>query len=146
MNSYADTSLLASLYLNDARAAESVTLLRTISIPVTVLGRIELFNALQLAVFRRQILAAEAAALRATIEQDLASGVLRMTPLPARVFERAEALVASHSAALGARSLDVLHVATAVELGANVFLTYDARQAALARAAGLKVRPTGLGA
>lgn len=146
MTRYADTSLLASLYLNDARAAESVALLRTLSIPVTVLGRIELFNALQLAVFRRQIPATEAAALRATIEQDLASGVLRMTPLPARVFERAEALVASHSAALGARSLDVLHVATAVELGANVFLTYDARQAALARASGLKVRPAALGA
>jgi predicted nucleic acid-binding protein len=142
---YADTSLLASLYLNDARVAESVALLRTFSIPVTVLGRIELFNALQLAVFRRQILATEAAALRATIEQDLASGVLRMTPLPAHVFERAEALVASHSAVLGARSLDVLHVATAVELGAGVFLTYDQRQAALARAAGLKVRPAGLG-
>ncbi len=141
MTFYADTSLLASLYLNDARAAESVALLRSRSIPVTVLGRIELFNALQLAVFRCQILAAEAAAVRATVEQDLASGVLRMTPLPARVFERAEALVASHSAALGARSLDVLHVATALELGANVFLTYVQRQAALARAAGLRLRP-----
>ncbi len=141
MTFYADTSLLASLYLNDARAAESVALLRSRSIPVTVLGRIELFNALQLAVFRCQILAAEAAAVRATVEQDLAGGVLRMTPLPARVFERAEALVASHSAALGARSLDVLHVATALELGANVFLTYVQRQAALARAAGLRLRP-----
>ena len=35
------------------------------------------------------------------------------------------------------RSLDLLHVAAAVSLGAKKFLTCDARQLALARAAGL---------
>ena len=40
---------------------------------------------------------------------------------------------------LGTRSLDVLHVSHAVVLGVKEFLTFDIRQAALAKAAGLKV-------
>jgi hypothetical protein len=35
----------------------------------------------------------------------------------------------------------LLHVGLAVALGAGEFLTFDARQAALAKAAGLKVKP-----
>ncbi len=37
----------------------------------------------------------------------------------------------------GHRTLDIFHVATAVHLGARRFLTFDARQQALARHAGL---------
>jgi hypothetical protein len=40
------------------------------------------------------------------------------------------------------RSLDILHVAIALELGATLFLTFDHAQKRLAQAAGLKVRPT----
>ena len=36
---------------------------------------------------------------------------------------------------------DLLHVALALTLGATEFLTFDARQATLAKAAGLKVKP-----
>ncbi len=39
----------------------------------------------------------------------------------------------------GNRTLDILHVATAVHLRAAEFLTFDARQQKLARQAGLKV-------
>jgi hypothetical protein len=39
------------------------------------------------------------------------------------------------------RSFDLLHVGLAVTLGATDFLTFDARQATLAKAAGLKVKP-----
>jgi len=41
----------------------------------------------------------------------------------------------------GYRAFDVLHVATALTLSARVFLTFDGDQAALAKAAGLKVKP-----
>jgi hypothetical protein len=51
----------------------------------------------------------------------------------------AERLSALHSETLGTRSLDILHVAAALVLGSSEFLTFDARQAALAKAAGLKV-------
>jgi len=48
----------------------------------------------------------------------------------------AERLSALHSETLGTRSLDVLHVASALVLGRNEFLTFDNRQGALARAGG----------
>jgi len=39
----------------------------------------------------------------------------------------------------GTRSLDILHVSHALVLGIGEFLTFDVRQMALAKAAGLKV-------
>jgi predicted nucleic acid-binding protein len=51
-------------------------------------------------------------------------------PLPITLFGRA---------ALGTRALDVLHVASALTLGCKRFVTYDARQARLGRAVGLRV-------
>jgi len=38
---------------------------------------------------------------------------------------------------LGRRTLDLLHVACALEIGASAFLTFDKRQASLAKRAGL---------
>ena len=39
----------------------------------------------------------------------------------------------------GHRTLDIMHVATAVHLGAKQFLTFDSRQRQLAKYAGLRV-------
>jgi hypothetical protein len=50
-----------------------------------------------------------------------------------------ERFSAMHSETLGTRSLDILHVAAAVVMGRSVFLTFDLRQSALAKAAGLTV-------
>jgi predicted nucleic acid-binding protein len=56
-----------------------------------------------------------------------------------RVFVRAVGISAQHSASTLARSLDVLHVAAALEAGCTSFVTADRRQAALAEAAGMAV-------
>jgi hypothetical protein len=60
-------------------------------------------------------------------------------PHLSEVMIEAERLSALHSGILGTRSLDVLHVACALVLGGSDFLTFDIRQGALAKAAGLKV-------
>ena len=44
-----------------------------------------------------------------------------------------------HSANLGSRTLDILHVATALSIHADRFLTLDDRQSRLAAHAGLKI-------
>jgi hypothetical protein len=49
-------------------------------------------------------------------------------------------LGARHTEALGVRSIDLLHVGMAISLEAKEFLTFDARQAGLAKAAGFRVR------
>lgn len=94
--------------------------------------------------FRRAITVAEAQAALGAWHQDIAAGIWRAADMPASVFDRAEALAARRSPALGTRSLNVLHVASALELGASLFFTYDQRQAALARSAGRTVRPARL--
>jgi len=43
-----------------------------------------------------------------------------------------------HTASIGCRSLDVLHVASALELELKNFLTFDRRQQKLAAAAGIR--------
>ncbi len=58
--------------------------------------------------------------------------------LPEMLVE-AERLSARHSEALGTRTLDILHVAAALVLGATQLLTFDDRQAGLARDVGLHV-------
>lgn len=143
MNAYADTSFLATLYLTDPRLETSASSLAAVGgrTPLTPLGRLELLNTLQLAAFRRLITIAEAAELVASVKADIAAGILYFLPFPDGVFEQAEALSLSHSHRLGLRSLDILHVATTLALGADTLLTYDRRQAALARAAGLRIRP-----
>lgn len=40
---------------------------------------------------------------------------------------------------LGPRTLDVLHVSSALTIGCRRFVTYDERQGELARAVGLKI-------
>jgi predicted nucleic acid-binding protein len=57
------------------------------------------------------------------------------------VEQKADELSAGHSAILGCRTLDIIHVAVAVVIGAKEFVTFDARQAAMAKQAGLTVKP-----
>jgi predicted nucleic acid-binding protein len=57
------------------------------------------------------------------------------------VFRIAASLSDHHSATVGTRSLDILHVAAAKLLRANEFVSFDRRQRILAASAGLKVVP-----
>jgi predicted nucleic acid-binding protein len=57
------------------------------------------------------------------------------------VHRLAEVLSTRHTMAGGHRGFDVLHVATALHLGAREFLTFDANQRKLAVAEKLKVKP-----
>ena len=58
-----------------------------------------------------------------------------------KVMIEAELLSGKYTLVGGHRSFDVLHVAAAVHLQADVFLTFDANQRSLALSAGLVVHP-----
>jgi predicted nucleic acid-binding protein len=58
---------------------------------------------------------------------------------PEAAFDLSVRLSRVHAPVVGARALDTLHVAAAMELGAKEFWTFDDRQAKLAVAVGLKV-------
>ena len=56
---------------------------------------------------------------------------------PAAVYEKAKQLARKHTSRLGSRTLDIVHVASALALGAEPFYTFDANQGRLARLEGL---------
>ena len=78
----------------------------------------------------------------ADLETDLTSGAVLLVPADwADVHRRAEKLSAAHTQTNGFRTMDTLHVATALHLGAAEFLTFDLRQRKLAFSEGLKAKP-----
>lgn len=111
-------------------------------LPFSPLHRHELRNAIRLRVFRGEITPEQRKLAFQEIESDLADSILTLTPIPwTDTFRECEALAAAHTEKLGVRSIDLLHVGLALALKASEFLTYDPRQAALAKVAGLKVKP-----
>jgi predicted nucleic acid-binding protein len=112
-----------------------------LSLPVliTPLGELELINAVQLRLFRKEVQPAEARAANAAFRADVHDGVLAIRALPEDVFGHARQLASRWTARLGTRSLDIIHVAAAIALHADAFHTFDDRQRKLAKAARLHV-------
>lgn len=139
MSIYADTSLFVSLYLTDRHSVEAGR--RMASSPavwLTPLHVAEWVHALEQHVFRRLVSRSEADALHKRFQKHRESGLWIEAALPESAFEVCAQLARRHGARLGPRTLDTLHVASAVELKAERFWTFDDRQKRLARAAGLK--------
>jgi hypothetical protein len=142
LRAFADTSFIGSLYLEDANSDEAAAQMAAVPMPLLLssLGELELINAVQLHVFRKEI---HESALRASLSAfraDVSSGVLAIRPISEAMFNEAKRLSSRWSAKLGTRSLDILQVAAAVVLEANSFHTFDDRQKKLAKAAGLVCR------
>jgi len=141
---YADSSFLVSLYRRDEHEtkAKKLVLRANFVISVSPLNRIELRNALRNAQAYRQIDEYEQRAAFRQIENGFAMGLLIHLPVEwTNVFRRADELSEMYSTRHGQRTIDLLHVATALEARANTFLSFDIRQRKLAKAAGLKVMP-----
>lgn len=144
MSHYADSSFLVSCYVVDANTTRAKTYLSRSSVPLafTALHRLEVRNAFKLGVFRGFFTAADAHAAWTNVEKDLLAGRLVTTTLKWPVaFRVAARLSERHSISLGTRSLDILHVAAAKAVRTAEFISFDARQRALAGAIGLKVAP-----
>jgi predicted nucleic acid-binding protein len=72
-------------------------------------------------------------------EADREANVWAEMSIPDAAYETAMELARKHGPHLLMRTLDTLHVACALELGAHEFWTFDQRQSKLAKAAGLTV-------
>ena len=141
MKTYIDTSFLVSLYTLDSNSAAAA---RAMGVStgdrfLITFGELELLNALQLRVFRKEVSAAQARSSWKDFEQDLRESVFLMRPLTDQIFERAGKLVRDTTAQLGTRTADLLHVAAALELQADRLFSFDQQQRKLAHEVRLKL-------
>lgn len=139
---YVDPSALAKLYIHEPEsAAMSKWRSRTRgTLPVTLHGWLEVSNAICLAAFRGLIDDDATSDALDSFDEDFRERRCALTDAPWRsTLRTAGTLARTHTRKLGCRSLDILHVAAGVELGMRQFVTFDRRQATLARACGLKV-------
>lgn len=135
---YLDTGCLLKLYYPEPDSARVVKVSTGHAIAFTSLHELELSNALELKLFRREARPAQVRAVHALVAEDLRTGTLHR---PAVVWDdvlgESRALARGHTRRVGCRSLDILHCATALHLSATSFVTTDSRQRRLAGAMGL---------
>jgi len=139
---YVDPSALRALYVTDPRSlAMSRWRMRLGgAVPITRFGYVELVNAIALGQFRGDYGEADCLGAMQDIQSDLEQDRLGWTDLPWRAaLDGAARLSRQYAPKLGTRALDVLHVASALELKARHFVTYDVRQSRLAASCGLRV-------
>lgn len=146
MKPYCDTSFLVSLYSLDAFSSQATAIAAAHPPPYPFSGlhSAEAITALHLRHTRGKITAAERDASLASVQADRESGLLSHVPLDwPRLWQAVEALASRHAQHF-CRTLDLLHIAAALEWGADTLLSFDDRQRQAAQAEGMNVLPAAL--
>jgi predicted nucleic acid-binding protein len=142
MNCYFDTIQLIKLYTPEPESAavQAFAIKNAQPIPFLALHHSECASALHLKAFRGECSVEQANRALADIQDDLRTGVLHaLEPDWEAVWQRCTALTIAHGAAIGCRTLDTLHIASAMELGYRHVVTSDSRQSKLAERIGMTV-------
>ena len=152
MRAYADSSFILRLITSESDSADVMAEYRRRGYPTLFflpLHVLEVRNAILQRTFHqrrsissreRQHVSRERDAALARLQHFLARrALLEVTVDMDTALIRASSLAAAHTERLGARAIDLLHVATALILETELFLTTDVRQAQLAKAEGLQI-------
>ncbi|MEW6363511.1 MAG: type II toxin-antitoxin system VapC family toxin [Acidobacteriota bacterium] len=142
MAAYFDTGALVPLYVPEAfsRTVTAYVQKRGDAIPVNVFHLLELETAVAQKVFRGEINETRLQAVMERIALDLAGRRMRLCPVDwVQAIEGARGVGKMCSARFGCRTLDLIHVAAAIQWGSDAFVTADDRQVKAACVAGLKV-------
>ena len=142
MDAYFDSGIIVKLYVKETNSLNAISLVGRYTAPhcLTHWQALEVKNAIRLKAFRNEISTEEMALSIRAFDQDIAAGRWQFPAYSTLAVEqRADELSASYSAILGCRSLDIIHVAAALILGAKQFVTFDQRQASMAKHVGLTV-------
>jgi predicted nucleic acid-binding protein len=137
---YVDSSFLVSRYIEDSHSSKvDHVLAEKPSVGLTPFNIAELSNAIFRQAFLKRLEVSKAQLAWGDFEQDCSTGIWVLLAFPDHAWETSVELAHQHGPTLGVRTLDLLHIACAVELNADAFWTFDERQARLARAVGLTV-------
>lgn len=149
MTCFPDTSFLGAIYRKQENSVSAAAVFQSLRepLPVSALLIYEFRQSTRLQIWlhsqnpRKGFPEPEGTQTLADLESDLAGGVVTVFPVDwTEVYRVAERLSAARTKAGGHRALDILHVATALVLEAEEFLTFDRNQRKLATAEGLKVK------
>ena len=140
MRAYADTSFLVSLYTPDANSSAAAAQMKhsRATVLFTPLGELELLNAFELRIFRGELTREEVKAAGTALREDMEKRVYEPVSFPRAAFDRSKEIAGRRTAGLGTRTLDILHVAAALVLQADILYSFDRNQVRLAKAEGLK--------
>ena len=150
MTAFPDTSFLFALYRAQDNSAAARKHYDAMTEPLTISGLLafEFRQSMRFQAWlhaqdsKKGVPAREAEESLSDLDANLASGALEMATVDwADVHRIAERLSATYTKASGHRAIDVRHVATAIHLGAEELLTFDANPRKLAMAEGLKMKP-----
>ena len=139
---YVDTSVIVKLYIKEELSREASNWIKNNNeaVPLTRFHELEFTNAVQLKRFRSEATEDEAIVITTRLKEHENKGVFYHPQLDwSEIFNYAIDLSEKHTALTGARSLDILHIAAALSIKADKFLTADGRQSEVAKLAGLKI-------
>jgi predicted nucleic acid-binding protein len=137
-----DTSIIVKLYIKEkySRSASNWLKKNNEAVPLTSFHELEFINAIHLKLFRTEATPQTIRQIMARFDEQEKKGIYYRPPLDwSAVFIHAIDLSKKHSASSVSRALDILHVASALSIHADKFLTLDDRQSQLAALAGLKI-------
>ena len=142
MSLYYDSGVLVKLYVRED-LSDDVTgfvVRQGKSVAVNRLHELEIRNALRLKRFRDEISDGQLAASLGMIAADFAARRLIRHEVDWRaIHDEAERLSAAVSAKVGVRTIDLIHIAAALNQMATGLVSLDRRQRAAASVAGLQV-------
>ncbi len=144
MSAYADSSFLVKLYLREPETPAALAAVTAAEKPLAfnALHRLEVSNAIRRCASSGKASQRQAARAFQTLLRDLRTGFYMTSAVRWElIYRRALRLSRKYAETLHVRSLDLLHVATALEIGATEFLSFDDRQRRTASAEGLNVLP-----
>ena len=136
---YLDTSALVKLYVLETGSefVQSCLSGQDDPLPVWELQEAELANAFHLKVFRNEWTEEEAALQIGHFQARLRRGIYFFPEIDRVELMRAFHRLSRETPHTGCRTMDIFHVACALQIPSPRFLTFDGRQSALARLAGL---------
>jgi predicted nucleic acid-binding protein len=139
---YIDTSVIVKLYSLEAHSFEVSNWIKKNkeAIPLTNLHKLEFTNAIYLKQFREEISPDQASLILSRFDRHQSEGVYYYPQLNwVNIWEKSLELSGKYTMTNGSRSLDILHVASALAINFTEFVTFDSFQAELAQKAGLRV-------
>ncbi len=150
MKAYPDTSFLCALYVAQENSAAAIACYERMKepLPVTALLLGEFRQSVRFQIFRHHRDATQGysrttgLAALAMLQSNIDAGALVVVPAEwAEVINIAERISGERTVGGGHRYIDGLHLATALQLGAVEFLSFDSNQRKLATVEGLAAKP-----